>query len=265
MQNYLNIYKLPVVRLILGILAIVLSLIFSIQFVSQGNSRIESLQKSIEDKKAQIAVCNPFFVSKCINPRTLELNALESELSTILKQSDSLTDARANAQLLVKAAEYLGTNANSLQLNFAIASAVLLVLLGLIFISQYTAAKRIKSNEDLINHIEENGFPYRELKELVENYQKSHFKDKDLLAEIDQLKLENEKMRSCDNDIVKASILENEKLKNQLCLNECPHYLQHESSAYGFVSASILKKTLPVLQQCLRLRIAENLCSQRRK
>lgn len=249
MQNYLNIYKLPVVRLILGILAIVLSLIFSIQFVS----------------------------------RTLELNALESELSTILKQSDSLTDARANAQFWAKAAEHLGTNANSLQLNFAIASAVLLDLLGLIFISQYTAAKRIKSNEDLINHIEENGFPYyrvhnhdnppteknfehnRELKKLVENYQKSHFKDKDLLAEIDQLKLENEKMRSCDNDIVKALILENEKLKNQLCLNECPHYLQHESSAYGFVSASILKKTLPVLQQCLRLRIAENLCSQRRK
>jgi len=46
---------------------------------------------------------------------------------------------------------------------------------------------------------------------------------------------------------------------------EDPNYLQHESSAYGFVSASILKRTLPALQQYLRLRIAENLCSQRRK
>lgn len=215
---------LPVVRLILGILAIVLSLIFSIQFVSQGNtggaiisaiifclitefakvvftgdcvyywetnqgskalfsavivivlfalsisaavfvltispakeeslvnqsdSRIESLQKSIEDKKAQIAVCNPSFVSKCINPRTSELNALEGELSTILKQSDSLLDAKANQQFWIKASEYLGTNPNSLQLNFAIARAVLLDLLGLIFISQYTAAKRLHTDRGL--------------------------------------------------------------------------------------------------------------------
>jgi hypothetical protein len=211
---------LPTVRLVLGILAIILSLIFSIQFVAQGNtggaiisaiifclitefckvafagdfayyfetgqgskalfsgiivallfalsisaavfvltispakdetlisqsdSKVSSLEKAIADKKAQAAACNQSYLSKCVNPRTSELNALQEELNAILKQSDTLTEAKANQQFWIKAAEYLGTNPNSLQLNFAIARAVLLDLLGLILISQYTAAKRLQN------------------------------------------------------------------------------------------------------------------------
>ena len=44
---------------------------------------------------------------------------------------------------------------------------------------------------------------------------------------------------------------------------EDPNYLQYESSAYGFVSASILKRALPALQQYLRLRIAETLLTKK--
>lgn len=217
---------LPTVRLVLGICAILLSFIFSIQFVSQGNTggaiisailfclitefckvaftgdcafywatnqgskalfsavlvatlfalsisaavfvltispaknetlvnqsdtRTETLQQQIAAKKAQIAACPASFATKCINPRTNELNTLQTELNDILKQSDTLTDAKANLQFWTKAAEYLGTNPNSLQLNFAIARAVLLDLLGLILISQYTATKRINSTNALRN------------------------------------------------------------------------------------------------------------------
>ncbi len=211
---------LPTVRLVLGICAIVLSLVFSIQFVSQGNTggailsaiifclitefakvafcgdfafyfetnqgskalfsgiivallfalsisaavfvltispaknetiisqaddRTNSLQQQIAAKQELLNACNPKFISKCVKPLNEQVNALQSQLNEVLKQSDSTLDARANAQFWAKAADYLGTNANSLQLNFAIARAVLLDLLGLIFISQYTATKRLQS------------------------------------------------------------------------------------------------------------------------
>jgi hypothetical protein len=211
---------LPTVRLVLGICAIVLSLIFSIQFISQGatgatiisaiifaiitefakvafcsdfyfyfetnqgskalfsgiivallfalsisaatfvltispaknetiitqaDDRTNSLQQQLAAKQTLLNTCNPKFISKCVKPLNDQVNALQSQLNEVLKQSDSTLDARANAQFWAKAADYLGTNANSLQLNFAIARAVLLDLLGLIFISQYTAAKRLQS------------------------------------------------------------------------------------------------------------------------
>ena len=214
---------LPTVRLVLGIIAIILSLIFSIQFVSQGNtggaviaailwcaitefakvtfthdcmvyfetnqgskalfsamivmilfalsisaavfvltiapakndmviaqsdSKIASLETAISDKKTQLAACPPNYMKNCRTPLNAELAELQSELSAVLSQSDNavVIDAKANAEFWKKAADYLGTNPNSLQINFAIARAVLLDLIGLILISQYTAARRINSD-----------------------------------------------------------------------------------------------------------------------
>lgn len=222
LQRHNNSLTLPTVRLVLGIIAIVLSLIFSIQFVAAGSSgsaiigailfclitefcktvftgdlffywetgqgsktlfsavivvvlfalsisaavfvlsispakqtamietadtRIESLQKAISAKQSQIAACNPAYVSKCLNPRNNELNALQSELDSVLSQSGgaAIMEAKANAEFWKKAADYLGTKPDSLQLNFAIARAVLLDLLGLILVSQYTSSRRINN------------------------------------------------------------------------------------------------------------------------
>lgn len=211
---------LPTVRLVLGVCAVILSLIFSIQFVAQGNtgaailsailfclitefckvvftgdlfyywetnqgsktlfsaiivlvlfclsisaavfvltiapakettvinqtdSKTAALEQAISDKKAQLSACNQTYLTKCVNPRTAELQALQGELSAVLKNADVLLEAKANAEFWKKAADYLGTNPNSLQLNFAIARAILLDLLGLILISQYTATKRINN------------------------------------------------------------------------------------------------------------------------
>lgn len=212
---------LPTVRLVLGILAIILSLVFSIQFVAQGNtgaaiisavifclitefcktvfagdfafyfetgqgskalfsgvivallfalsisaavfvltispakqetlinqsdSKQQQLEQAIAAKQTQLSTCNQNYLTRCVNPRNNELNALQSELSAVMASSKDTLDAKANMQFWKKAADYLGTNPNSLQLNFAIARAVLLDLLGIILVSQYTATKRLNSD-----------------------------------------------------------------------------------------------------------------------
>lgn len=211
---------MPLVRFVLGLIAILLSLLFSIEFVSQGNSgaavisailfclitefckvafvtdlafyyetkeadkalfsacivlllfalsisaavysltinptrqqavveqadgKIDSLKEAIAGKEAQLAACNPAYVSKCLNPRTIELKALQDYLAVLMAQGDNLVEAKASAAFWAKAAAYLNTDANDLQLNFAIARAVVLDLLGLILIGQYTAAKRLQN------------------------------------------------------------------------------------------------------------------------
>lgn len=150
--------------------------------VTQSDSRIESLNKAIADKQEQIAACNQSYLSKCVNPRTAELNALQSQLADISKQSDNLTDAKAQAAFWAKAAEYLGTNPHSLQMNFAIARAVLLDVLGLILISQYTASRRLQNQK--INDFE-GGFSHilpAENAALIENMK--------LIKQVEDLKME---------------------------------------------------------------------------
>ncbi len=209
---------LPTVRLVLGVIAILLSLLFSIQFVSQGatgatiisavlfclitefakvafthdclfywetnqgskalfsvllvmilfalsisaavfvlsispaknnatiaqfDERRGMLERNLDDKKAELAKCNPNHVSKCVTPRTAELTQMQTELNTFLTQADNakIIEAKANDEFWKKAADYLGSDSNSLQFNFNIARAVLLDVIGLILISQYTANK----------------------------------------------------------------------------------------------------------------------------
>ncbi|TAK94305.1 hypothetical protein EPO05_06510 [Patescibacteria group bacterium] len=112
--------------------------------LKQADSQVSTLQNAITAKQTQLAGCNPSYLTKCVNPRTAELQALQTQLNELLKQSNALSEARASAQFWQKAADYLGTNPNDLQLNFAIARAVVLDLLGLILISQYTAARRLQ-------------------------------------------------------------------------------------------------------------------------
>jgi len=216
---------MPTVRFILGLIAILLSLIFSIEFVSQGNSgaavisailfclitefckvafvtdlayyyetkqadkalfaaclvlllfvlsisaavysltinptrqqavieqadgKIDNLKQAVAAKEVQLANCNPAYVSKCINPRTDELKALQDDLTVLMAQNDNLVEAKASAAFWAKAAAYMKTDANDLQLNFAIARAILLDLLGLILVGQYTAAKRMQNAPEAV-------------------------------------------------------------------------------------------------------------------
>jgi hypothetical protein len=148
--------------------------------VNQSDSRTHTLQSQITAKKAQIAACNQSYLSKCVNPRTAELSAMESEYNALLGQSDKLIDAKASAEFYKTAAGYFGTDAKTLRFNFSIARAVLLDFLGLILISQYTAAKRIESHaiQDLQSH------------NALRNTQALPQDNSALVAEIEALKLQ---------------------------------------------------------------------------
>ena len=145
--------------------------------IKSADSKIQSLEKSIADKQAAVNACNPTFLTRCINPRTAELNALQTELNAILNQADNLNDAKASAEFWSKSAKFLGTNPTDLQFNFALARAVLLDLLGLIFIAQYSATKRI--NESFVHIAPE--------EKTINNQDNSAA----LMAEIEQLKALN--------------------------------------------------------------------------
>lgn len=146
--------------------------------INQADERITTLKAQIRTKTAQIAACNPSFVSKCINPRTQELEALQSEFNALLQASDKLLEAKATAAFWSKAAAYFKTNPRDLEFNFAIARAVLLDLLGLVLVSHYTSARRMQRLS-----------AYSAAFETVSD-SKPTDETGALLAEIEQLKLE---------------------------------------------------------------------------
>ena len=114
--------------------------------IALSDNKTAAIETAIKDKKSQIAKCPANYITKCLKPLNSDLNSLQSEYNKLLKQSESLSEARASQMFWTKTAEYLGTTPSDLQLNFAIARAVLLDLLGLILISQYTSAKRLNAN-----------------------------------------------------------------------------------------------------------------------
>lgn len=118
--------------------------------ITQSDTRTETLQKQIAAKQAQVSACNPSYISKCIKPLNDQLTDLQGELNALLKQNDSLTEAKANAEFWNKTAKYFNTDANSLQLNWAILRATILDLLGLVLISNYSTTKRL--NNDLTRY-----------------------------------------------------------------------------------------------------------------
>ena len=81
--------------------------------VTQSDTRTETLQQQIAAKQAQVSACNPSYISKCIKPLNDQLTDLQGELNALLKQNDSLTEAKANAEFWNKTAKYFNTDANS--------------------------------------------------------------------------------------------------------------------------------------------------------
>lgn len=108
------------------------------------DKKIEELNKKIELKREHLSKCNVNYLTKCVNPRTKELDLL-NDLSTILSnESKQLDHARAMQVFWKEIAVYFGTDSESLKLNFAILRAILLDLLGLVLIAQFVGRKEKK-------------------------------------------------------------------------------------------------------------------------
>ncbi len=110
--------------------------------VAQSDARIASIQQSITEKKAEIKACHVMALSKCVNPRTAELTALQTELLDAQNVSKEVIDAKNQAATWDKLAKILGTTPENLQVKLAFARAVLLEIISPIFVSLFLAAYR---------------------------------------------------------------------------------------------------------------------------
>lgn len=111
-----------------------------------SSNRTQQLQQQIATKQAQLAACNPNYLTKCVNPRTSELNALQAELSKASVNEESLSAIQANKAFWQKTAVFAGTDADSLQMYFAIIRGVLLEVIGLALIAQATSHRKLQNS-----------------------------------------------------------------------------------------------------------------------
>lgn len=109
---------------------------------TQYDSRVATIQKSIDDKKAQISACNQSYVSKCVNPRTAELTALQAELATAQNVSGDVIAAKNTAATWEKLAKILDSTPEELQVKLAFARAFILEIIAPIFVSLFLSTYR---------------------------------------------------------------------------------------------------------------------------
>jgi hypothetical protein len=115
--------------------------------IEQSAKQTETLQAQIDAKSAQLASCNPTVLTKCVNPRTAELSALQAQMTTLSAAATVNEEAIANAKFWEQAAKSTGTTPENLQMGLDIVRAVLQELFGLLLLGQYSTWKRLKTLE----------------------------------------------------------------------------------------------------------------------
>ena len=110
--------------------------------VEMSDSRITSIQQSIAAKRAELDKCPAGVMTKCITPRTAELNTLQAELSKAQNVSGDVIDAKNTAATWEKMAKALGTTPEELQIKLAFVRALLLEIIAPIFVSIFLTAYR---------------------------------------------------------------------------------------------------------------------------
>jgi type II secretory pathway pseudopilin PulG len=121
--------------------------------LSQTAHRTETLKTAITAKQVQLSACNGNYLTKCVNPRTAELTALQSDYDKALASESDLAEIQANKAFWEKIGKFIGKNADDTQMYYAILRGVVLEVIGLALIAQATANKRIQShyNAPVIN------------------------------------------------------------------------------------------------------------------
>ena len=105
-------------------------------------TQVESLQADIEAKRAELAKCNSSHLSKCVNPRTAELSALQAQLSDARKLSATDVKAKNIATTWDKFAQVMGDAPDSLQVKLSFARAFLLEIVSPLLVSIFLAYYR---------------------------------------------------------------------------------------------------------------------------
>jgi hypothetical protein len=108
----------------------------------QFDSRVASISQQVTAKRAELAACPVGIVTKCVNPRTAELTALQKQLSEAQNVTSDVIAAKNTAATWEKMARTLGTTPDELQVKLAFARAILLEIIAPIFVSIFLTAYR---------------------------------------------------------------------------------------------------------------------------
>lgn len=121
--------------------------------IEQSDNRIATLEQAINSKRAELNNCGAGMLTRCINPRTQELNDLQAQLSTAQNVSKEVIEAKDRAATWDKLAKTLGTTAEDLQVKLAFARAILLEIIAPIFVSLFLSRHRNEEQpkEKIIN------------------------------------------------------------------------------------------------------------------
>ncbi len=136
--------------------------------VAQSDLKVTTIEQAITAKRAELAACNPMVLTKCINPRTAELTALQADLANAQNVPQAVLDAKNNAATWEKMAEALGTQVEELQVKLAFTRAILLEIIAPILVSIFLTAYR---NKVAKNHAENENERTERVVNPVEIYQ----------------------------------------------------------------------------------------------
>lgn len=110
--------------------------------IEQSDSRINTIEQAIDAKREELNACGAGMMTKCINPRTAELNALQAELSAAQNVSKDVIEAKNRAATWDKLAKTIGSTPEELQVKLAFTRAVLLEIIAPIFVSLFLSRYR---------------------------------------------------------------------------------------------------------------------------
>jgi len=111
--------------------------------LSNSTHRTEQIKAALDAKQTQLSSCNANYLTKCVNPRTKELEVLQSSYDKALASETELSEIQANRAFWAKLASFAGSDSDKLQFYYAICRGVLLEVIGLALIAQATANKKI--------------------------------------------------------------------------------------------------------------------------
>lgn len=121
--------------------------------LSQTQQKTAQIKQAIDAKQTQLSSCNANYLTKCVNPRTAELQKLQTDYTAALASESELAEIKANKAFWEKIGKFMGKSADDTQMYYAILRGVVLEVIGLALIAQATANKRIQShyNAPVIN------------------------------------------------------------------------------------------------------------------
>lgn len=120
--------------------------------LSQTQQKTAQIKQAIDAKQAQLSSCNANYLTKCVNPRTTELQKLQTDYTAALASESELAEIQANKAFWGKIGKFIGKSADDTQMYYAILRGVVLEVIGLALIAQATANKRIQNyNAPVIN------------------------------------------------------------------------------------------------------------------